>query len=46
MTPEAASIKKRTGHINERVFAELIEGNVISGRGETDVIDHEENRYS
>ncbi len=46
MTTEAASIKKRTGHINERVFAELIEGNVISGRGKTDVIDQEGNRYS
>ena len=35
MTPEAASTKKKTGHINERLFSELIDGYVIPGRGKT-----------
>lgn len=46
MTPEAASLKKKTGHINERLFAELIDGDVISGQGKTDVVDKRYNRYS
>ena len=46
MTPEAASTKKKTGHINERLFSELIDGYVIPGRGKTDVVDKEYNRYS
>ena len=46
MTPEAASTKKKTGHINEQLFSELIDGYVIPGRGKTDVVDKEYNRYS
>ena len=46
MTPEAASTKKKTGHINERLFSELIDGYVIPGRGKTDVVDKEYNHYS
>lgn len=46
MTPEAASTKKVTGHDNERIFAELINGDVIPGRGKADVVDKQDNRYS
>lgn len=46
MTPEAASIKKKTGHSNEHLFAEVIDGDVISGQGKTDVIDQQGNHYS
>ena len=46
MTSEAASIKKKTGHINEQVFAELIDGYVISGQRKTDVMDRQGNCYS
>lgn len=46
MTSEQASIKKRSGHIREQIFAELINGDVISGQGKADVIDPQENRYS
>ena len=46
MTSEAASTKKKTGHINERLFAELIEGFVISGQKKTDVRDQQGNCYS
>ena len=46
MPPEVASIKKITGHINERLFAELIDGDVVSGQKKTDVIDQQDNNYS
>ena len=47
MSTRTASYKKRNGHINERHFANLIEGEVVGGRTDkTDVIDSEGNTYS
>jgi hypothetical protein len=46
MTSEVASDKKLTGHINEGHFAALIDGEVIPGRGKTDVVDSKLNTYS
>jgi hypothetical protein len=47
MTSSAASYKKRNGHINERHFANLIDGEVVGGRTDkTDVIDPVGNTYS
>ena len=47
MTSTAASYKKRTGHINERSFAYLVDGDVVGDRTDkTDVIDQEHNTYT
>ena len=48
MSPRVASYKKRTGHINERNFAELIDGEVVGDRttNKTDVIDRQGNTYT
>ena len=47
MTSTAASYKKRTGHINERSFAYLVDGDVVGDRTDkTDVIDQEHNAYT
>ena len=47
MTSTAASYKKRSGHINERSFAYLIDGEVVGDRTDkTDVIDQEYNTYT
>ena len=47
MTSRDASYKKRTGHINERHFAHLIDGEVVGERTDkTDVVDPEGNTYS
>ena len=47
MSPRTASYKKRTGHYNERCFAQLINGQVVGARTDkTDVIDPQYNTYS
>ena len=47
MSREVASYKKRNGHVNERLFARLIEGMVVGARTDkTDVIDQQSNTYS
>ena len=47
MSREVASYKKGTGHVNERWFARLIEGEVVgAGTGKTDVIDQQDKTYS
>lgn len=48
MSSQAASYKKRSGHVNEQHFAYLIDGDVVGGRttDKTDVIDQSDNTYS
>ena len=41
-----SSLKKRAGHKEEEIFAELIGGEVIKGTQKTDVIDHKGKNYS
>jgi len=43
MTSEKASIVKKAGHANEDEFASLIGGEVVPGRGKTDVVKNGKN---
>ena len=46
MTTTQASEKKKMGHINERHFAEIIDGEVVKGTHKNDVIDQQGNNHS